>query len=268
MESVLSRLERRFGRFAITNLTTYIVVGMALTFVLGVVKPGFASAMQLDFAAVRAGQLWRLVSYLFIPRDSGIIWVVFQLSFTWFIGRSLEAEWGAFKLNVFYLVGMLGTTLAAFISGEPVANFYLNTSLFLAFATLFPDQQLTLYLIIPVKVKWLGFLSAALLAVEAVLGTWGQRAGIVAAMANYFLFFGPHLVGLARARQRVTGQAGRMAAINEGRSSGASKASDKPLSRACSACGALESDGADIRVCSCEKCGIPTLFCVEHARSH
>ena len=262
MESALSRLERRFGRFAIPNLTTYVVAGMAIGFVLGTLKPEVLDAMALDLRAVRSGQVWRLVSYLFIPRSTSLIWLVFQLSFTWFIGRTLEAEWGAFKLNLYYLLGMLGTMLAAVISGESVGNLYLNTTLFFAFATLFPDYQLTLYLIIPVRVKWLALLSLGALVLEAVFGSWGHRAGILAAMSSYFVFFGGTLVQKLRARgARVSG-----GAVELGRSS--SKPVEKVSVRACSSCGSLESEGADIRVCSCEKCGIPTLFCLEHARKH
>jgi hypothetical protein len=260
MESVLSRLERRFGRFAIPNLTTYVVAGMAIGFVLGTLKPEVLDAMALDLRAIRSGQVWRLVSYLFIPRSTSLIWLVFQLSFTWFIGRTLEAEWGAFKLNLYYLLGMLGTMLAAVISGESVGNLYLNTTLFFAFATLFPDYQLTLYLIIPVRVKWLALLSLGALVLEAVFGSWGHRAGILAAMSSYFVFFGGTLVQKLRARGARSG------ASEPGRSS--SEPVAKVSVRACSSCGALEAEGADIRVCTCEKCGIPTLFCLEHARKH
>ncbi len=260
MQSVLTRLERRFGKFAIPNLTTFIVAGMAVTFVLGMVKPGVTTIMELDLAAVRAGQVWRLVSYLFLPRSTNLISFVLGLSFTLFIGRRLEAEWGAFKLNTYYLLGMLGTTVAAALSGASVGNYYLNASLVLAVATLLPDEEV--WMIIAIPMKWVGLLTLALLAFRAIGGTWGDRAGIVAAMVNYLLFFNGRLIELVRA-------ATRKASGGNGVSSTArTQAPEAELVRVCSACGAREADGADIRVCSCEKCGIPTLFCVEHARKH
>lgn len=261
MDSVLTRLERRFGRFAIPSLMTYVVGGMAIAFVLGLLRPEVADAMTLDFRAIRAGQVWRLVSYIFLPGTTSPIFLLFQLGFTWFIGRSLEAEWGAFKLNAYYLLGMLGTTLAAWLVGGSPGNLYLNTSLFLAFATLFPNQQVTLYLLIPVRVKWLALLSLGLLGFSFVTGSWGTRAGILAALANYLLFFGPTLVALARARKTVTASEGRRVSM---------RPAPEPVAapRACGTCGVTAADGADIRVCSCAKCGVPTTFCLEHARNH
>ena len=264
MESVLTRLERRLGRFAIPNLMSYVVGGMAIAFALGLVRPKIVEAMALDFAAIRAGQVWRLVSYIFVPGTTSPIFLLFQLGFTWFIGRSLEGEWGAFKLNAYYLLGMLGTTAAAWLTGGSPGNLYLNTSLFFAFATLFPNQQVTLYLLIPVRVKWLALLSLGLLGFAFMTGSWGTRAGIVAALANYLLFFAPALVGCARAR------AGHGAAAVGERRRASLRPEPKPAAsaRACGTCGATEADGADIRVCSCAKCGVPTTFCLEHARNH
>ncbi|HRG97004.1 MAG TPA: hypothetical protein PLR99_12195 [Polyangiaceae bacterium] len=261
MDSVLTRLERRLGRFAIPNLMSYVVGGMAIAFVLGVVRPEIADAMALDFAAIRAGQVWRLVSYIFLPGTTSPIFLLFQLGFTWFIGRSLEGEWGAFKLNAYYLLGMLGTTAAAWLTGGSPGNIYLNTSLFFAFATLFPNQQVTLYLLIPVRVKWLALLSLGLLGFAFVTGSWGTRAGILAALANYLFFFAPTLVGFARARQTAAVGERRRASMRP-------EAQPVAAPRACGTCGATEADGADIRVCSCAKCGVPTTFCLEHARNH
>lgn len=269
MDGFLSRLERRFGKFAIPNLTTFIVAGMAVTFVLMFAREEIGSAMTLDPRAVRAGQVWRLVSYVFVPSGGNPLFILFQLSFTWFIGRTLESEWGAFKLNVYYLLGMLGTTAAAFIGGEPVGNVYLNASVFLAFATLYPDYEIRLYLVIPVRVKWLGLLMAGGLVLSSVFGSWGARIGLLAALSNYLLFFGKHLVDLVRQRRTLAAQATRRASMRPGAVASTSTAAASASSdRACAACGAKASEGADIRVCSCAKCGVPTLFCVEHARSH
>ncbi|HQY60391.1 MAG: hypothetical protein IPF92_14045 [Myxococcales bacterium] len=261
MDSVLTRLERRLGRFAIPNLTAYVVGGMAIAFVLGIVRPEIVDAMALDFAAIRAGQVWRLVSYIFLPgTTTSPIFLLFQLGFTWFVGRTLESEWGPFKLNAYYLLGMFGTTVAAWLTGGSPGNLYLNTSLFFAFATLFPNQQVTLYLLIPVRVKWLALLSLGLLGFSFATGSWATRAGILAALANYLLFFAPTLIGFVRARQG--------AAAGERRRASMRPAEAPAAARACAECGATEGDGADIRVCSCAKCGVPTTFCLEHARNH
>lgn len=261
MDRLLSRLERRFGRFAIENLTLFIVGGMALVFVLAQISPEYVAALVLDLKRVRAGEVWRLFTYLFLPTTFQPLWFIFSLYMTYLIGTNLESEWGAFKYNVFYLMGMAGTTLAAYLTGGAQGNEYLNLSLFLAFATLFPEIEFRLYFILPVKVKWLGLLSAGFLVFSFVLGDWTTRGAIIAAVANYFLFFGGHLLQIVRGRHVRAVQAARRASL--------SSVPPPRETRACAICGASEDDGADIRVCTCEKCGgKPRNLCLPHARSH
>jgi hypothetical protein len=264
MDRLLARIERKLGRFAIERLTLYIVGGMAMAFVLCITKPEIAEKLTLDISRVRAGEIWRLVTYLFIPPTTSFLWIIFALSLTYFIGNSLEAEWGAFKYNVFYLIGMIGTTIAAIVSGGAHGNFYLNLSLFLAFATLFPDYEIWLYFVLRIKAKWLALFDAAYLVYAFAVGDWSERAAIVAAMINYALFFSGHLIGWIRGKNLQAKQAARRATFR-------SSAPPPPQAsgRVCAICGAKQDDGADIRVCSCEKCGgKPRNLCLEHARNH
>jgi membrane associated rhomboid family serine protease len=236
---------------------------MAIVFVLAMIRPDFLGLLALDLRAVRAGQVWRLVTYLFIPTSRSTFWILFALYWVYIIGQNLEAEWGALKFNLFYLLGMLGTTAAAFITGAPATNEWLNLSLFFAFATIFPDFEIYPIPFIPfsIRVKWLGLLSAGYVVFVALSGDWGTRAAIVAAFANYLLFFGEHLVALFRGRVLQTRQAAR-------RTSFKPPAPAAPAGKACAMCGAREEDGADIRVCTCAKCGGPRTLCLAHARNH
>src|SRR5688572_29049006 len=189
MQRLLARLERKLGRFAIERLMTYIVGGMAIVFVLSYARPDFLDLLTLDPArALR--QPWRFVTYLFIPPDLNLFWILFSLYMTWLIGTNLEHEWGAFKLNVFYLIGMIGTTAAAWITKEPQGNFWLNTSLFLAFATVFPNYEIYIFFLIPIRVKWLGLLTFAGIVLLFVIGGLGTKIAIAVAFGNYLLFFG------------------------------------------------------------------------------
>jgi hypothetical protein len=261
MDRLLARLERRLGRFAVPNLTWVIAAGMAAAFVLSLVRPEFLSMLVLDIGQIRHGQVWRLVTYLFLPPPGGPIWMLFGIYWFWLIGTNLENEWGAFKFNAFYLVGMLGTTIAALISGGASGNAQLNLSLFLAFATLFPDYQIFLFFIIPVRVKWLGLITGGFLLFQLVAEDWGTRGAIFAALANYVVFFSGHWLDYFRSRNLRVRQAARRA--------GQPEPARQVPGRACAICGAQESDGADIRVCSCEKCGgKPRTLCVAHARNH
>jgi membrane associated rhomboid family serine protease len=262
MDRLLARLERRLGRYAIPNLIVYVVGGMALVWAMGFVRPEIYDRLSLDMDAVRHGEVWRVVTFLFLPTTRSMYWILFNLYFTWWIGSSLEEHWGTFKFNVYYLVGMLATIAAAIIAGAQ-SNLYLDYSMLLAFAALFPDVVIYLMYVVPLKVKWLGLAMAAFIVYDAVTAnSWSTRAAIIAALGNYFLFLSGHWLGVLKARGLAARQSARRAEL---------RAEEGPAfgQRVCAMCGAKEVDGADIRVCSCEKCGgQPRTLCLEHARKH
>ena len=266
MDRFLAHLERRYGRYAFTGLPMIIVGGMGIVFLLAYTRPEFLSLLTLSPHAIAQGQVWRLVTYLFMPPgDLSLWWILFNLYWVWMVGTNLEAEWGAFKLNAYYLLGMLGTTAAALITGAQ-GNTYLNLSLFLAFATLFPEYEILIFFILPVRMKWLGWLSFAFVAYEVALGDWVVRGAIIAALSNYLLFFWGDIVRVLRGGGAQVRQAAR-------RASSAPPPGPAAQSKACAICGKLDADGADIRVCSCVKCrettgGQTRSLCLEHARNH
>jgi hypothetical protein len=263
MDRLLARLERRIGRFAIPHLITWVVGGMAVVWALSLARPEVLSRLVLDMDEVRAGQVWRLVTFLFIPLEMSPWWVLIVLYFAWWVGSGLEEHWGAFKFNVYYFIGAIGTIVAAVIVG-PVGNTWLDWSLFLAFATIFPDVEILLLFVLPIRVKWLGMLTGAWILYSFAIGDWATRAAIIAALGNYVLFFSAHWFAFARGRKIMAEQAVRRRQFE-------STASDAPVfgQRVCAICGAKEADGADIRVCSCEKCGgVPRTLCLAHARNH
>jgi hypothetical protein len=258
MDRLLARLERRIGRYAIPNLIMFVVAGMGVVWLLSMTRPEVLGRLMLDMDAVRAGQVWRLVTFLFIPIGSSY-WVLINLYFAWWVGSSLEQHWGAFKFNAYYFTGVLGTIVAALLAG-PQSNYWLDASLFLAFATTFPDVQILFMFILPIRVKWLGVLAALPIGYYLLVGDWGTRAAILAAVGNYSLFFGDHWVALLKDRNVVVRQRAKREQFKDDSVFG---------QRECAICGAREADGADIRVCSCEKCGGKTrTLCLAHARSH
>jgi membrane associated rhomboid family serine protease len=263
MERWLARLERRFGRYAIPNLTIYLIALQAVGFVLDKTKPQALAMMVLDRDRVLAGEVWRLFSYLLIPQSDNPLWILFALYFLYIIGTALESEWGAFKYTLFWIVGILLTTLGAFVFGVPATNSYLMAALFLAFATLWPDFQILLMFVLPVKVKWLAWLSAIWLAYEVVGSQGWMRILPILAVGNYLLFFAETLVDRLRSGVRLTGRAGAKSAFRA--------AAERPkVVRRCKLCGVTDEDpDVEFRVCMCEKCGgKPTEFCLEHARNH
>jgi membrane associated rhomboid family serine protease len=186
--ALIDRLELRFSRYAIPGLIRYVVIFNALLFILGRVSPGYLNALTLDPEKIMQGEVWRLITYIFIPQTTNFLFAAMAVMFLWFVGDSLENTWGAFRLNVFYFTGIIFNTIAAFFLGGD--GTYLNFSLLLAFATLFPDE-VVLLLIIPMKVKWLAWIYVVLLVVGAITQPIAVKAGIVVSLFNYFLFFGP-----------------------------------------------------------------------------
>lgn len=263
MDRLLARLERTFlNRLAIEKLTTFIVGGMAMAYVLCIAKPEFREHLKLVPELVPS-QPWRLVTFLFLPPETSMIWVLFSLYFTWLIGSNLENEWGSLKFNFYYLFGAIGTAAAGWITGTAQTNLYVNMSLFFAFATLFPDYEIRLFFVLPVKIKWMALISAAYVVFQFAVGDVSAKVAIGVVFANYLLFFAGHLAALLKGRRMLVRQAARRA---EQRPQATEREAD---ARVCAICGKKQEDGADIRVCSCEKCGgTPRQLCLEHARSH
>ncbi|MFR2492090.1 MAG: hypothetical protein ACLS9B_16480, partial [Coprococcus comes] len=180
MKNWLDKMERRFGRYAIRNLTMYLLAGYAIGYLLSFTMPQLLTYFTLEPALILKGQVWRLLSWVIIPPNDNIIFVIFMMLLYYSLGNTLESYWGAFRYNVYIFSGILFTVIGAFIVngliggitgfGSLYSTYYINMSIFLACASIMPDYQLLLYGIIPIKMKWLAVLDVVLLAVDAVQG--------------------------------------------------------------------------------------------------
>lgn len=236
--SLLEKLERRIGFIAIPHLIRIVVGFTALVYLLTFLNPEFISVLQLNPSRIRHGEIWRLVTYIFIPQLGGRpgssmqpLWVLLALWFLWFIGEGLEHAWGAFRLTLYFLVGMIGTTIAAFIFGTQFSNAMLAASLFFAFARFYPDEVIYVFFVLPLKVKWLAWVTAAFLLLGFIGGTNAYRMATVAALGNFLIFFGPEFIHNARHRKDVAERRRRFELQ--------SRSDDQPLHR-CATCGATE----------------------------
>ena len=141
------KLERKFGRFAIPNLMYYIIMMYAAGFVMSLFNPYFyVQYLALDAAAILRGQVWRIVTFLVCPPQSGVLFALLAMYLYYSIGATLERVWGTFRFNMFFFMGVLGHIIAAFLVygvtgfSVPMSPYYLNESLFLAFACTFPEM--------------------------------------------------------------------------------------------------------------------------------
>ena len=191
MNHLLNRLSRKLGRYAISNLMYILSGGMLFVYLADYLLPqlGVGSWIGLNWNLVLQGQVWRVVSFVFAPPASSPLWILLSLYFNCLIGSALEREWGTFRFNVYYLVGVIGAIITAAVTGF-ASNVYLNLSLFLCFAILYPNFEVTLFFLLPIKVKYLAILDAVGFVWALVSGSWSTRMLVLMAVLNVLLFFG------------------------------------------------------------------------------
>ena len=194
----IDSLERKFGRHSIPHLMYFITGVMLAVYVTDLVLGGQVSAaLYFDRSLILRGEVWRLVTFLFLPPNSSPIWILFSLYFYCLIGNGLESAWGSFRFNIFYLVGVLGAVCSGLITGY-AANGFLNMSLFLAFAAIYPDNQVLVFFFLPIKIKWLALLDALYFIFAFFSGGWPSKLAILFALLNIVLFFGGDLLRNAK----------------------------------------------------------------------
>lgn len=261
----LDKLERKYGKFAIPNLMLYILLGNGVIFLLDALTGGVASYYAcFNWDAVLQGQIWRLVTFIFIPASNSMIFFIFVAFLYYSIGSALEHAWGTFKFNVYYLTGMIFTMVALilvkYITGISYfgSAYYLNLSLFLAYAAMFPNMEFLVYFILPIKVKYLAFLDVALLALSFIQGNTGTRVVILISLLNFLLFFGSRLRGGTSTQRNFNKQKREL------------KKGD-PIHVAfhkCTVCGKTELSDPDAEFRYCSKCNGNYEYCMDHIHNH
>lgn len=189
----VDRLERRFGRYAIPNLTAVLLACQAAVWaVTWFVNANIYQMLTLTRSGVFDGQIWRLLTFLAVPTDFSVMGFLLTAYLYWFIGTALEQHWGDFQYMLYLLLGTVGCIAAALLTGS-CGNTYLYASLFLAFAVRFPDVQLLLFFILPIRVKWLGIADGVLLLLAFVGGSGAEKLRILLSLLGFAVFFGPEL---------------------------------------------------------------------------
>lgn len=190
----LAKLEQKYGRLCIPNLISFIVGGQILVYAVELFVNQYISLyLSLSRAQLLGGQLWRLLTFVFIPFNSGgLLSVILGIYFTWFVGTALEKEWGDFRFNLYVLLGMVGAVLACLCTGW-ADTYCLSLSLLLAFAILYPEVQVMLFFVIPVRVKYFGIFAAALWVISFLSASWAYKLNYLLCMLGFIAFFAPVL---------------------------------------------------------------------------
>jgi membrane associated rhomboid family serine protease len=261
--SLLDKLERTLGRFAVSNLSLYLVIGqVAFVFatMFQLVDPERLTYAANDF---RVGEWWRVITFMFVvpvPPPTSLFGYVF-LAFGWYLfylmGNALEEHWGAFRFNLFLFTSYALTVAFSFaVPRYEMTNAFILGSVFIAFAYLNPDFELTLFFILPVKIKWLALVAIALGAYRFVVGGMSIKLQTLAAVITFFLFFGRDMAQGARYRQRKAArQAERTAREEEPR-------------HVCYVCGKTDKTHPNLDFRYCSKCAGDQCYCPEHIHTH
>ena len=257
------KLEVKYGRFAIKDLIKYVVILNMIVY-LGLLYSGNQMAvynLMLVPSKIFQGEYWRLITYIFIPPQVSPIWIIFVLYFFFIIGSGLEQAWGSFKLNTYYLIGMIGTTIASLIFGIIGDPTYINLSLFLAFARIYPNYQILLFFIIPIKIKYLAWLNWIYIFYTFYSGSNDDKVCAVVSILNYLIFFGKDIIDTLR-NTRAT----RKRTITCNRK--IEKIIQKKYFHKCTICGITENDDPKMDFRYCIDCYGDYEYCMTHLNNH
>lgn len=285
LQQWLERFCRKHSRLGIPGLMKYIVIGNILVFILDMFGVGgvYAASNLLSFSSssILHGEVWRLITFVFVPYIAGrrmadFLWLAILLYFYYWIGTALEREWGTAKFTIFYLFGVVLNILMGFVVGVATMS-YVNLSMFFAFATLFPDMQVLLFFILPVKVKWLAWVDAAFFAftiVRLLVAGHPLYALLpVIAILNYLLFFASDIGDtLGYWKRRAGSRMGRKTGpkvINFNNAKTKTKAGAKEAYlHKCAVCGKTDVSDPGMEFRYCSKCNGYYCYCIDHINSH
>ena len=278
----IDKLERKFGRFGIPNLTIYMIVCYVIGYALMIVNPGILNWLSLEPAYILRGQVWRLVTWvLYPPSTSGVLWFAIAVLFFYYpIGTSLERTIGTFKYTLYILSGVIFTILGAFILyfllggnvlvGNVFSTYYISLSTFLAYAMCYPDMQVLLMFIIPVKMKWMAIFYVVIVVYEMIqyimAGAWYLVIPIVASLLNFIIFyFGTKDFSRDNPKEVHRRNEFRRAMEPQGRMKSGSGSVTK---HKCAICGRTELDDPNLEFRFCSRCNGNYEYCQDHLFTH
>lgn len=300
MSNWINRLERKFGKYAIHNLAIYIIGAYVIGYLFEFINPGLMDAFTLNPYRIFHGEVWRIFTWVLVPPSNFGLFTIIMLFFYYSLARNLEYSWGAFRFNLYIFSGILMTVVGAILyylisdalmtreivkqlgglesfGGELAAlkdayykgmfsyfsTYYINLSIFLAFATSYPDMQVLLYFVIPIKIKWMAWLDVAILVFEMVNyvkhGVWAGVVAIVVSLLNFLIFFmstrnvqrmSPKEVLRRRNYSRQVGGANHV------------------VKHKCAICGRTNEDDDNLEFRFCSKCEGNYEYCQYHLFTH
>lgn len=266
---LMNKLERKFGRYAIQNLSLYIVGAYVVGYILQLFVPDFYNMLLLKPQYILKGQVWRLVTWVLTPPSELSFWTIIMIICYYSIGNSLEAAWGRFRFNLYIFSGIFFTVIGAMIAyffigsnypyGSQVSTYYINLAIFLGYAFTFPESKMYIYFVIPIKTKWLGVLYCILIVYSFINATSIGKVIIFSSLLNVILF----LLGNKNINRYAPKEMKRRQTYKKEvrQSSGTTR-------HKCAICGRTELDGENLEFRYCSKCEGNYEYCQDHLFTH
>ena len=271
MKDPRSKIEefcRKHPNFGIPNLMRYIVIANAVFWIMGAINPVLMNYMLFNPALILRGQIWRLISFVFIPPSTGVLAFIAFYFYYW-IGSTLEQQWGTGQFTIYFFTGVILTILYGFliyfITGRSVSlsSTYIFLSMFFSFAALFPDMQVLFMFIIPVKMKYLALVDAGFFLLSVITTPFPENLLPVVAVLNFLIFCGGELKNLLPRRQSRS-------TINFKRESARIRREEsrKLYTHKCAVCGRTDADYPNLEFRYCSRCVGYHCFCADHINNH
>ena len=277
----LNKMERKIGKYAIPNLMIYLIAAYCIGFVIYTVNPNFMLMLTLSPYHILHGQVWRLITWILMPTDTRVFSLLIMALLYYQLGSALERSWGTFRFNVYIFGGMLFTVIGAFIlygiyaaagtgsletisliSSLTFTTNYINLTIFLAFAVMYPEMQILLFFIIPVKMKWMAVVYAVLIAINLILTSWGGRIAIIMSILNFLIFFLS-----TRNYRRVSPKEIHRKQVFKAQMREPRRGS-MVTKHKCAVCGRTELDDPNLEFRFCSKCDGNYEYCQAHLFTH
>ena len=276
----IDKLERKYGRFGIQNLTMYVIICYVVGYVLVYINPSLLSMMSLEPVLILHGQIWRIITWvIYPPSTTSFLWFILAIVFFYYpIGTSLERTWGKFRYTLYIFSGILFSVIGAFILyfitgaygiGSLFNTYYISLSVFLAYALSYPDMNIYLWFVIPIKMKWMAVVYGAFIIYDMGTyvrsGQWYMVVPIVASLLNFTLFFfstrNMHRYNPKEVKRRKEFKK----AVASSRVNPATGGITK---HKCAICGRTEKDDPNLEFRFCSKCNGNYEYCQDHLFTH
>ncbi len=278
--SALSRWLDRFcynhPNLGIPNLMMIVVIGNVFVYFMDMFSNHYMSQLLMfSTPMILRGEIWRILTFIFVPTTGygdmfSTLWFVMTTLFYYYVGNALERQWGTTRFTVFYGLGVIMNIAVGFVAGA-TTMYYVNMSMFFAFATLYPDMRVLLYGILPLKVKWLAWIDAALFAFDISFsltsGLWVTAVLPLAAILNYFLFFWDDLRNLLRRTGQRAAHRVNPQTVNFKKAQRQVREHRGYLHK-CAVCGITDADDPTMEFRYCSKCNGYYCYCMKHINNH